>query len=179
MDARQVSGERKAALALSSLVEADRTWMLERLQEPQRARLVALLDELGTMRVSFDRELLKQLGEPEKPQQAEKPLQPPMEAHALETADPRPLLDVLEREPDWLVALVLRARAWPWRGALLERLDTERARRVARVPPDAPALRPKAVAALLDALEAKVRGQPAAQPEHPASFWRRRLAWRR
>lgn len=170
MDARQVSGERKAALALSSLVEADRAWMLERLQEPQRARLVALLDELGAMRVSFDRELLKQLGEPEKA---------PPEVHALETADPRPLLDVLEREPDWLVALVLRARAWPWRSALLERLGTERARRVARVAPDAPALRPKALAALLDALEARVRAQPDAHPGRPASFWRRRLAWRR
>jgi hypothetical protein len=176
MDARQVSGERKAALALSSLVEADRAWMLERLQEPQRARLLALLDELGAMRVSFDRELLKQLGEPEK---AEKPVQPPVEAHALETADPQPVLDVLEREPDWLVALVLRARVWPWRNALLERLGTERARRVARVAPDAAALRPKAIAALLDALHAKVRAQPVVHPERAASFWRRRLAWRR
>jgi len=173
MDARQVSGERKAALALSSLVESDRAWMLERFQEPQRARVVALLGELGAMRVSFDRELLRQLGE------AEKPVPPQVEAHALETTDPRPVLDVLEREPDWLVALVLRARAWPWRSGLLERLGSERARRATRVPPDAPALRPKVVAALLDALEAKVRAQPAAHAERRPSFWRRRLAWRR
>jgi hypothetical protein len=173
MDAAGMSGERKAALALASLGETDRAWMLAQLPEAPRARVSALLGELSEMRVSFDHELVRQLGqEPKKEREKE--------AHGLEGADAHAVSAVLEREPDWLVALVLRARPWPWRTAFLQRVGTERARRVTRVAPQAPALRPKLVAALLAALEAKVREEPVAgAPASPKPFWRRRLAWRR
>jgi hypothetical protein len=170
MDAGRMTGERKAALALASLGEADRAWLLGQLPETPRARVNALLGELREMRVSFDRELLKQLG----PAQVV-----PKDSHALDGADTRALLQVLQHEPDWLVTLVLRAREWPWRSAFLQQIGAERTRRVARIAPDTAAPRPKLIAALLDALEAKVRAVPAVTPERARPFWRRRLAWRR
>ena len=155
-----MTGERKAALALAALNDADRAWMLERLPQQRRARVASMLGELGEMRVSFDRELARQLVPPPR-----------------EEAPAAGFLHVLEREPDWLVALVLRARNWSWRDAFLQRAGAERARRLAH---DAPAAPAKLAAALVAALEAKVRAVPVeglAPSAKPS--WRTRLSWRR
>ena len=92
-----MNGERKAALALASLAQADRAWLLERLPEEPRARVSALLGELSEMRVSFDRELLRQLGSGQEETQ---------ERH--EPVDPAAAALALESEPDWAAALVQR-----------------------------------------------------------------------
>src|SRR5262245_25441672 len=147
--------------------------MLAQLPEAPRARMSALLGELREMRVSFDSELVKQLGpEPRKENAREKDKE--KEAHGLESADVHAVATVLEQEPDWLVAMVLRARAWPWRTAFLQRIGSERTRRVTRLAPHTVAARPKLVAALLAALEEKVREAPAAATlVPPKPFWRR------
>jgi hypothetical protein len=142
MDAGRMSGERRAALALASLVDADRAWLLERLPEPRRERIGALLGELREMRVSFDRELLKQLAPA-----------PKRESHALDGAGVEAVLAALEREPDWVAALVVHARAWPWRDAFLERR---------RLSPTTSEVKPKTLEALLAAFEAQVQALPAA-----------------
>jgi hypothetical protein len=176
MDTARLSGERKAALALASLGVEDRAWMLERLPEPPRARVAALLDELREMRVPFDRELAKQLApEPVKEQ-------PAKEQRSLDSADVLAVLTALEREPDWLVALVLRARPWPWRAAFLQGIGSERELNIKRALPVAVAVRPKFLAALLAALEEKLREQPREQWEaagRSKPFWRGGLPWRR
>ena len=92
-----MNGERKAALALASLAPADRAWLLERLPEEPRARVSALLGELDEMRVSFDGELVRQLGSDKEDAQArEAPI------------DPAAAALTLESEPDWAAALVQR-----------------------------------------------------------------------
>ena len=155
-----MNGERKAALALASLADADRAWMLERLPEEPRARVNALLGELSEMRVSFDRELVAQLGSAQPPK---------TEAPAPQAFDVQTVAAALESEPDWLAALVLGARAWPWREAFMQRR---------RLAPTTSPIRPKALAAIVAAFEARLRDAPAA-PRPPARpFWRRRLAWR-
>jgi hypothetical protein len=161
-----MNGYRKAALALASLGDADRAWMLERLPEPQRARIAPLLDELREMHVPFDRELLKQVAQ-------ESP----------DPTDTGALLPVLEQEPDWLIALILRARAWPWRAEFLQRIGVERQISIQRALPGRLELRPKLVAALLAALETRAREQPGerwdAPQAAPKPSWRARLPWRR
>jgi hypothetical protein len=159
MDAVRLSGERRAAIALASLGDADRAWLLERLPEPRRQRISTLLGELREMRVSFDRELLEQLSPA-----------PKKEAHALDGASVETVLAALEGEPDWMAALLVHARGWPWREAFLERR---------RLGPTTSEVKPKALEAMLAAFEAKLRALPAAQSQPPTPFWRRRLAWRR
>jgi len=161
-----MNGERKAALALASLGEADRAWLLERLPEEPRARVAALLGELSEMRVSFDRELMAQLGKGEPPKKAEPPQ---AELLALHGFDVDAVAAVLAPEPDWLAALVIGARPWPWRDAFLQRR---------RLPPGTAELKPKALAALLAAFEARLREAPAAARPVARPFWRRRIAWR-
>lgn len=161
-----MNGERKAALALASLGDTDRAWMLERLAEPQRARVATLLDELREMRVPFDRELVKQLApQPEAP-------------HGLHAFDAQAVLGALEDEPDWLVALVLRARAWPWRAGLLQRLPAERRSRIGRALPHGLELGPKLVAAVLAAVDERAQ-KTDRTPAPSRSFWKKVATWRR
>ena len=67
---------------------------------------------------------------------------------------------VLAREPDWLIALLLRLRPWPWREPLLRLLGTEWRMRVQESLPAAEA-RPKVAQALLAALERRLQAQAA------------------
>ena len=67
---------------------------------------------------------------------------------------------VLAREPDWLIALLLRLRPWPWRETFLRLLGTEWRMRVQASLPAAEA-RPKVVQALLAALERRLQIQAA------------------
>src|SRR5438105_1901857 len=51
---------RKAALLLHAMNEVDRRWMLARVEEPQRTRVVALLEELVALAFPADPELLRE-----------------------------------------------------------------------------------------------------------------------
>jgi hypothetical protein len=162
-------GLRKAALALSSLAPGDRAWMLARLDDEQRLKLTALLDELRTLGLEADRALSAELCQ-----------EPPARTPA--ATDPRALYAVLEDEPDWMIALVLRVRPGPWREDLLGRLGTERRLGVQHALPADTQVGPKALEALAAAIDRRLQEQSVftvkALPSARKRSWRERLTWR-
>jgi hypothetical protein len=144
-------GYRKAALVLSSLAGADRDWILGRLQAEEQAELRGLLQELRSLGFAPGASLVKELvlSRP-----AAEPAPPGV------TVSAATAFAVLAREPDWLIALLLRLRPWPWRESFLRLLGTEWRMRVQESLPAAEA-RPKVVQALLAALERRLQAQAA------------------
>jgi hypothetical protein len=164
-------GYRKAALVLSGLAEADRAWMLDQIGAEERTRLSSLMLELSALGISADDSLARELA-------AEAP------AKNRVAVDAGTALGVLAREPDWLIALVLRARPWPWREELLRLLGTQRRFSVQEAIPAGTDVKPRVVEALVAAIERRLEeqaafaGQPQPAPENPARP-RRLLPWRR
>jgi hypothetical protein len=160
---------RKAALTLAGLGKTDRAWLLERVQLPERKHIAELMKELGEMRVPLDAELLKGLA-----------LEPSAAVTGLAGADARAALRALRDEPDWLVSLVLRQRAWPWSDQFLRLVGADRRQRIRSASHDVGELRPKTVARLLAALDARVDAQAAESQSLPRKRpWREVLTWRR
>ncbi len=120
------AGARQAALLLHTLVETDRRWMLARLPASARSEAEHLLAELATLGVPTDPRLLDQVltGSARAPVPAASPRQ------RLDTATAVEVADLLQGEPDALVARLLRAGDWPWRNGVLERLGPTRRRRI-------------------------------------------------
>jgi len=160
-----VDGLRKAALALSGLRDADRDWILARLPSGTQSGIAPLLEELRAMRIRLEPEDVAQLLEAPR-----KDAETVRAVPTLELASPRMVLEVLEAESDWLVAVVLRARAWPWRAGFLELLDAERRKRVRATLRQALPERPKVLNAALAAIEERLRSMAAELWEAPA--WR-------
>ena len=159
---------RKAALTLAGLGARDRAWLLGRLQAPEREQIGGLLGELRDMRVPVDADLVRKLA-----------LEPAPTATGLAGADARAAMRALRDEPDWLVALVLRARAWPWSEEFLRLAGAERRQRIRGAMHDVVELRPKTVARILSALDARVQAQAAELPPPGRRSWREVLTWRR
>ena len=182
-----MSGYRKAALMLASLAEGDRAWMLGQLEEKQRERLSALLEELRGLGLSPDAGML----DVALPRETATPAAPVAPApRAIDVATPQAVHEVLAREPDWLIAALSRARAWPWREGLLRLLGTERRLRVQQALPSGVELRPKTLEALLAALDRRLEERLGLDDEAPAEvppfaarsrrpFWRAGLSWRK
>ena len=112
---------RRAAMLLHSMAEPDRRWMLARVDASQRARLQALLDELAALDFPVDAELMREA-------LAGVVDTAPSPGLAGWTADEA--LAVLRDERADVLALVLRAGAWPWTHALRTRLGTSHLRDV-------------------------------------------------
>lgn len=139
---------RQSALLLHGLSAADQRWILARVDAVDAAVLRAHLREL------------RELGIPADPALA------PSAAPAASGADPHAahvarasaagLQLALGDEPAWLVAQVLALRDWPWRAAFLDSLTEERRAAVTKAAPAA--LAPRAEAALLAALAARLAG---------------------
>jgi len=96
------SGYERAARRLSGLAEDDRDWLLARLPEVDRLRINELI-ERGESSAQVDPPL-----ESSPEDSASAPELTVAAASAAEVA--RALRD----EPDWLVALILAKRRWPW-----------------------------------------------------------------
>ena len=117
---------RKAAMLLHSMAQPDRRWMLERVDAAQRARLEALLEELRALEFPIDAALVREsLGSDTTAAIA--PVVPTMD---LSNWSADEALEVLQPEPDDLIALLLRAGDWPWAGELRTHLGAERLRAV-------------------------------------------------
>lgn len=117
---------RRAAMLLHSMGEADRRWMLERLDAAQRPRIEALLAELRALEFPVDADLVRESLAGTVSTQVG-PLVPPtgLSGWGVEQA-----ARVLTSEPDDVIALLLRAGQWPWAAGLRTRLGAERVRRV-------------------------------------------------
>lgn len=142
-----MDGMRKAALAIAALCDADRVWMLARLPREEQRALRRLLREVAALGIALDSPTLRELTEPAPDMAPEGRLQ---------AASPPEVLALLRDEPDWLIASVLRAGAWPWRAALLEALGAERRRRVEAALDPAREPRPRALQAAREALESRL-----------------------
>ncbi len=119
------AGARQAALLLHTLIETDRQWLLDRLSASARSEAERLLAELATLGMPTDPRMLDQMlaGRAGAPvPAAASSRQRLYAATAVEVAD------LLQGEPDALVARLLRAGDWPWRDGVLERLGPTRRR---------------------------------------------------
>src|SRR2546427_783732 len=141
-------GYRTAALALHALAEQDRTWVLGRLGAPERARLASLLAELQDLGLTADLNGVEAPGSEPRPN-----------TRPLDNAPAAAMAEALLAEPDWLIAAVVRARRWPWREDFLRLLGTERRLQVDGCVSRDIQMRPKAVEALVAAVEARIGRQ--------------------
>jgi len=96
------SGYERAARRLSGIAEDDRDWLLARLPEADRLRINELIerDESGG-----------QLNSPRESSSEGSASTPELTVAAASAAE---VARALRDEPDWLVALILAKRRWPW-----------------------------------------------------------------
>jgi len=121
MDAYEKSAER----LMDASVE-DRVWVLAQLAPEDRIRIVAML-----------RDMVETPGEPQPDMVnsgAETGRQQPSPANevfpALASADSEAIENLLEGEPDWMVAMLVRDARWPWVEGFLSGLDSARLQRI-------------------------------------------------
>ena len=119
-----MDGVRAAALMLHGLDGQDRDWMLSQLPPDDRSRLAPLLAELAQIGISKDSARShSRLASNRARNESVAPITP---LGRLRRADANALFAVLDREPVAFVAACVRADEWPWRDALLARLDARR-----------------------------------------------------
>jgi hypothetical protein len=112
------SGYEKAAEKLSGLTGEDRDWVLARLAETDRLRISELLEHVEAP--------AEEDSGPEVPT-TEPALSPET---AVAKASAAEVARVLQAEPDWLVALILAKRRWPWYEDYLSRFEPARLERL-------------------------------------------------
>jgi flagellar motor switch protein FliG len=118
---------KKTALKLHSLSDADREWILGKLEATHREKLSAMLEELSSLGIPRQRDLMQTIDESiidepsHKPQTGPKKEKvPPGPLRDLIGARPEILQAILKSEPPAINAAVLLAYDWPWRQAVLE-----------------------------------------------------------
>jgi hypothetical protein len=116
---------RRAALTIHALPAADREWMMQRLDLPQRRTMEVLLGELDSLGVVADARMVEQALAAVTEPKAE-----PVWHWTLAGCDADTMLACLKDEPAMLVARVLERGPWPWDSALLERMHPLRRRHV-------------------------------------------------
>ncbi|USX18343.1 hypothetical protein NHH82_21030 [Oxalobacteraceae bacterium OTU3REALA1] len=174
-------GRRQAALTLHAMTAADRRWLLSQLEAAQRAPLETLLAELAELGIPADPALLQQAlrdgGTPAGVHGA-----PDADAErALRQADPARLAQLLQHEPDRLVARLLLAADWPWQADMLAHCDVRQRQRVVaslhqlRLNGAAPA--PRLRAALIDTVSRRLAAAPAPAGMAPAGAARAGGHW--
>jgi hypothetical protein len=147
-------GHERAARRLCGLSKDDRDWLLARLPDVDRLRINELIErgENGT-----------RVDPPQESPSEDSALTPELTVAAASAAE---VAQALRDEPDWLVALILAKRRWPWDRDYLNDLEParlERLREVARGVRETAKPRPcdEAVAALAMKLH---RLTPAPEP---------------
>jgi hypothetical protein len=171
---------RRAALLLHALPAADREWLLAELPDGARATLRGLVAELEELGIPSDHALVQEVVDGSRatggaatsaPPAA--PARPDGRLDALCAAAPTLVSHALRDEPAGLVATLLRVHDFPWREAVLARLDPVRRRDVEerlgaeRAAAPAPALRERLLAIFAErllAVEGRVAEAPTPRP---------------
>ncbi|PCE23731.1 hypothetical protein BWP39_29060 [Paraburkholderia acidicola] len=175
-------GLRKAALLLHAVSQADRQWLLGRVDDARREQLSSLIDEIETLGIPADYMLVRDVVELPRSLALAFGADSPA-AHGsdeafdaiehlfrvVDAAAPARLAQILRDEPAGLIASLLDMYPWSWRHAVLSQLGVVRRRQIEelsmlpRASADAapaPALR----VFLLSAIERKLEALPLAQP---------------
>lgn len=152
---------RRAALLVHAMPAADRDWLLGTLASHHRVQLELLLEELRALEIPPDAALLREIVEaaPAGPADAQARLA------RLAPREVAKLVHLLRDEPPQLVATLLAAQPWPWKGAVLAALG-ERATQAR--PQQAAALHQ----ALCESVLRRLQDCPSAA-RAPARLWRR------
>jgi hypothetical protein len=159
---------RESALLLHSVDPASRSWVLMQLPDRERALLSDYVGELKSLGIPADPMLAD--GVLADAARVAMPL-PRLPRDALRLAEGDALLQILLREPDWLIAAVMSIEAWPWREAVFAGLDASKRERVRQ------ALRPQLPAALASSLCAGLAARlSVTNPAPPMRL--RTLGWR-
>lgn len=170
-------GLRRTALFLHGLHPQDREHLLHGVTAEQRARLMALLQELGELGIqSVDAgESLTAWQETDPTEgaiRASLAWGDELDADWLVRAEARWVGVVLANEPDVVVARVLRLNAWSWKSSVLSGLAEDRRERISELLLD-PANRhrehSRLDAALLRHLRAEIERRMGAQPADEAT----------
>lgn len=111
-----IGGRAVDATWLAKLPLEDREWLYGQLSAAERARLVTLLSrDAETDSEPPSRDQQRATGSTEE---------------TVARANPWQITQALVDEPEWMLALLLSRRSWPWSEAYLEGLDDTRRQRV-------------------------------------------------
>lgn len=121
-------GYRRAALCLHGLSERDCSWVLQSLPDSERIELDRLLSELKDMGIPRDNSWLpRQINSAHCDYAAANLLDPRMELiAALGGAPVGRMVELLNGEPDVVIAAVLGCHEWEWKDAFVEKLKPMR-----------------------------------------------------
>jgi len=151
-----VSAHERAARRLAALAGAERDWILARLARVDALRIGELMGREPTPAAG------RVQGAP-----ADAESTPESQVARAAAAD---VLQALRDEPDWLIALVLAQRRWPWDREVLNGLEPPRLEALAALARRArEAAKPRAGEAALGALAAKLH-ELAPAPQARSAF---------
>lgn len=118
---------KKTALKLHSLSDADREWILGKLEAAHREKLSGMLEELSSLGIPRQRDLMQTIDESiidessyKPPTAPKKEKLPPGPIRDLVGAQPEIIQTILKSEPPAINAAVLLAYNWPWRQDVME-----------------------------------------------------------
>lgn len=93
---------------LNKLSAADRNWIIERLPEQAKTRLLSIVGPQPVAAVPAPAPAAAATRDPKQ---------------LLRYADPAVLASLLQREPAWMTMALLQSHDWPWREAFLEAMS--------------------------------------------------------
>lgn len=163
---------RQAALLLHSVAPSDQAWLLERVSQPQRQRLRAMLDELRALGVPAAAVHSDGDSRARAPGKSAAAVAGPSPTDRVAAASAATVAALLREEPPVLVAMLLQAHDWPWRRQVASHFPAAAQQRSSAPGASTPAkLAEVLIARVAERLEQE-QGRPALQP-CAASGWQR------
>jgi len=156
---------KKAALHLHALGRSDRRWILGRLPECQRGKLLDMLGELRTLGIPREPALLAAMDKPAAgADSADAGGTVDARSSLIETiaqASPSVIGPIVQDEDEAVVTAILQIHDWPWRQGAIEALQPSRRQRVIeKIPQMRGRLTDKVIEALLRNLAERLATVP-------------------
>lgn len=158
---QDMTGYRRAAVALHRLEEEDRNWILAELPEPDRKTVTGLLNELndlGFVPESMPDDIPVALPSVTAAVEA-------TPAQRISLAAANDVWAVLEVEPVTLIGQVVALQDWPWKDAVVDRLPPQRRQQVLAILNAKPMIAPARKECLINLLSARLAALPANEPQ--------------